>query len=53
MQCSPLYHGTDLLRRLVLGGVGWAQLISVAYLVALAAVGLRVAERRVTSLLQP
>lgn len=53
VQCSPLYHGTDLLRRLTLGGVGWAQLVSVAYLVAMAVVGLRVAERRVGRLLQP
>lgn len=53
VQCTPLYHGTDLLRRLVLGGVGWAQLVSVAYLVAMALIGLRVARRRVTMLLQP
>lgn len=53
VQVSPLYHGTDLLRRLVLGGVGWAQIASVAYLVGLAVVGLRVAERRVAGLLQP
>ncbi len=53
VQVSPLYHGTDLLRRLVLGGVGWAQLLSVAYLVAIALAGLRVAERRVARQLQP
>ncbi len=53
VQVSPLYHGTDLLRRLVLGGVGWAQFVSVAYLVAVAVVGSRVAERRVARLLQP
>jgi lipooligosaccharide transport system permease protein len=53
VQLTPLYHGADLLRRLTLGGVGWGQLISVAYLGALAVIGLRVAERRVTVLLQP
>lgn len=53
VQASPLYHGTDVIRRLVLGGVGWAQLVSVAYLLVMAAVGLRVAERRVGWLLQP
>ena len=53
VQLSPLYHGTDLIRRLVLGGVGWDQLVSVGYLGALALVGLRVAERRVVRQLQP
>jgi lipooligosaccharide transport system permease protein len=53
VQVTPLYHGADLLRRLTLGGVGWAQLGSVAYLLALAVFGLHVAERRVSRLLQP
>ena len=50
---SPLYHGTDLLRRLVLGGLGWGQVVSVVYLAVLAAGGLAVAERRVARQLQP
>ena len=53
VQLTPLYHGADLIRRLILGGVGWAQLISVAYLLTMAAVALRVADRRVAVLLQP
>lgn len=53
VQLTPLFHGADLLRRLALGGVGWEQLISVAYLGALALGGLRIAERRVARLLQP
>lgn len=53
VQLTPLYHGADLLRRLALGGVGWGQLVSVAYLLALAVIGLRLAETRVARLLQP
>lgn len=53
VQLTPLYHGAELLRRLALGGVGWGQLVSVAYLLVLAIIGLRMAERRVTTLLQP
>src|SRR6185436_6500077 len=43
---SPLYHATELLRALTLGTVGWAQLVSVAYLTALGSGGLYVAQRR-------
>ncbi|MGI9602821.1 MAG: ABC transporter permease [Acidimicrobiales bacterium] len=53
VQATPLYHGADLLRHLVLGGVGPAQLVSVGYLVVLGAVGLAVAQRRIVRFLQP
>jgi lipooligosaccharide transport system permease protein len=48
---SPLYHAIELLRALNLGTVGWAQLVNVAYLVALGACGLLVAQRRIGKLL--
>ena len=48
---SPLYHATELLRALTLGTVGWAQLVSVAYLTALGSGGLYVAQRRLGKLL--
>jgi len=50
---SPLYHGADLLRRMSLGSVGFAQIGSVAYLVGVGVVAQRIAERRVTRLIQP
>ncbi|MEM7143470.1 MAG: ABC transporter permease [Actinomycetota bacterium] len=53
VRLTPLYHGADLLRRLALGGVGWGQLVSAAYLGAIALIGLRMAERRVEALLRP
>ena len=53
VQLTPLYHGADLLRRLVLGGVGPAQLVSVGYLVVMGVVGLAVAQRRILRFLQP
>jgi lipooligosaccharide transport system permease protein len=48
---SPLYHAIELLRALNLGTVGWAQLVNVAYLIALGACGLFVAQRRLGKLL--
>ena len=48
---TPLYHGVELLRGLTLGEVGPGLLIHVAYLVAMAAVGLAVADRRMVRLL--
>jgi lipooligosaccharide transport system permease protein len=43
---TPLYHGVELLRALTLGAVGPAVLLHVAYLVAMAALGLAIADRR-------
>ncbi len=48
---TPLYHGVELLRPLTLGDVGPGLLVHVAYLVAMAAVGLAVADRRLGRLL--
>jgi lipooligosaccharide transport system permease protein len=43
---TPLWHGVDLTRHLTLGTPTWGMaLVHVAYLTALAAVGLRLAER--------
>jgi len=43
---TPLYHGVELLRALALGTVGAGTLVHVAYLVAMAVVGLALADRR-------
>jgi lipooligosaccharide transport system permease protein len=48
---SPLYHATQLLRALILGVVGWPQVLNVAYLVALGLTGLLIAQRRIGKLL--
>lgn len=51
VRCSPLYHAIQLLRALNLGTVGWAQVLNVAYLVALGVCGLLIAQRRIGNLL--
>jgi lipooligosaccharide transport system permease protein len=48
---SPLWHGTALVRGLVLGQPSWSMLGNVAVLLALGAVGLVIARRRLTNLL--
>jgi lipooligosaccharide transport system permease protein len=48
---SPLYHAIELLRALNLGTIGYAQLVNIAYLVALGACGLLIAQRRIGKLL--
>ena len=48
---TPLYHGVELLRGLTLGEVGPGLLVHVGYLVAMTAVGLAVADRRLARLL--
>lgn len=50
---SPLYQSAALLRGLDLGQFDWLMLARVGYLVAIAAVGLRVAARRFTTILVP
>ncbi|MEZ5145152.1 MAG: ABC transporter permease [Acidimicrobiales bacterium] len=50
---TPLYQGVALERALVLGDVHWALLGHVVYLLAMAAIGLRVATRRLGRLLLP
>lgn len=51
VQATPLYHGVDLLRGLSTGVVGAGLLVHVAYLVAMGAVGVAVASRRLERLL--
>ncbi len=48
---TPLFHGVELVRSLVLGTVGPATLGHCAYLAAMTAVGLAVADRRLERLL--
>jgi lipooligosaccharide transport system permease protein len=43
---TPLYHGVDLLRALILGNVGWTALIHVAYLLGVLALGVWFTARR-------
>ena len=51
VECTPLYHGIELIRRLVVGDVSWALLGNAAYLVALGTVGLAIGARRLSGLL--
>jgi lipooligosaccharide transport system permease protein len=51
VEASPLYRSVDLIRGVTTGSWGWLQLLDVAYLLALFAVGLAVAGRRMGSLL--
>jgi lipooligosaccharide transport system permease protein len=48
---TPLYHGVELLRALTLGDVGLLVLVNVAYLLAMTAVFLLLADRRLGKLL--
>ena len=43
---TPLYHGVDLIRDLMLGTVGWDALIHVAYLLGVIAIGVWFTARR-------
>jgi len=51
VRCTPLYNAIALMRGLMLGSVGWYQLVNVAYLVVMGLVGVRIAGRRVHDLL--
>ncbi|HEY1367581.1 MAG TPA: ABC transporter permease [Gaiellaceae bacterium] len=51
VRLTPLYHAIELLRTLMLGGVGPAQIVNCAYLVALGIVGVVLARRRIHRLL--
>lgn len=53
VQATPLYQGVALERGLVFGELSWTMLVNVAYLVAMGLIGLRVAGRRLRTLLQP
>lgn len=51
VECTPLYHGVEMLRALTTGTVGAALLGHVAYLVAMGLIGLTAAARRLERLL--
>ena len=51
IEATPLYHGVTLLRAITTGRPDWTVLWHVGYLVALAAVGLTMASRRMGILL--
>lgn len=51
VELTPLYHGVELVRALTTGAPNLALLGHAGYLVALAAVGLSIASRRMTTLL--
>ncbi len=53
IQCTPLYQGVALERSLVFGDVGPGLLVHVAYLLVMGSVGLKVAGRRLGTLLLP
>ena len=51
VQCTPLYHGIELIRGLVTGEVGWSLLGNAAYLAVMGLAGLAVGARRLSGLL--
>jgi lipooligosaccharide transport system permease protein len=51
VECLPLYHGIELIRGLTLGAIDIGMLGHAAYFVAMAAVGVVVAARRLDKLL--
>jgi lipooligosaccharide transport system permease protein len=51
VRCTPLYNAIALMRGLMLGAVGWYQLVNVAYLVVMGLIGVVLAGRRVHALL--
>ena len=51
VRCTPLYHGIELVRRLVTGEVGWPLLGNAAYLLVMGLVGLAIGARRLSGLL--
>jgi len=53
VRITPLYQGVELERALVFGELRWSLLVNVAYLVTIGTIGLRVASRRLRTLLQP
>jgi len=51
VRCTPLYNAISLVRGLMLGSVGWYQLLNVGYLALMGAIGITIAGRRVQKLL--
>ena len=48
---SPLYHGVDLVRSLMLGTLDWSILAHIGFLLAMGLIGLTIAGRRIASML--
>ncbi|MGZ4800212.1 MAG: ABC transporter permease [Acidimicrobiia bacterium] len=53
VRCTPLYQGVALERALAFGDLSWSLAIHVLYLAAMGTIGVRVAGRRLSRLLQP
>jgi lipooligosaccharide transport system permease protein len=53
VRVTPLYQGVVLERAFVLGHVEWSLVLNAAYLFVMAWLGLRIATRRLTRMLQP
>jgi lipooligosaccharide transport system permease protein len=53
VRCTPLYQGVALIRDLTFGQFGASDVVHIAYLVALGALGLRIASRKIGRLLTP
>ena len=51
VELTPLYHGVEVVRSLTTGVLGWSMLWHLTYLAVLTVVGLRIAGRRMNSLL--
>ena len=51
VRCTPLYNAIALMRALMLGAVGWYQLVNIAYLLVMGLIGVSIAGRRVYALL--
>jgi len=51
VRCTPLYNAISLIRGLMLGVVGWYQLVNLVYLAVFGVVGLAIARRRIGRLL--
>jgi lipooligosaccharide transport system permease protein len=51
VRLTPLYQGVALERSLILGSVGWTTVLQALYLLAMGAVGVRIASRRLARLL--
>jgi lipooligosaccharide transport system permease protein len=51
VRCTPLYNAIALMRGLMLGTLGWYQLVNVGYLAAMGLLGLAVTGRRIDKLL--
>jgi lipooligosaccharide transport system permease protein len=51
VRCTPLYNAISLIRGLMLGVVGWYQLVNLVYLAVFGLVGIAIARRRIGDLL--